>query len=491
MSEGPATGSSRAADVRLLASHAVHSVSLLDVDDDVRAAFDVAGVAVVEHGADLVVSSTRAAKRAAALGSPTVVVLGRARGPLRAAGYQVQPLVVRWGEHGARLVVPLDQPGAVRRALLAPRPGRSRAKQLGVSALVSAMRAGLPVGAAITLGSRRPGPPLILRAASEVGLPSELTWHLQAGDGDDLQRMLWLCAGPGAASATWAVKASRVRGYSTPFTDDAAAFGLVADAPTAVGRHIPTLLGLIEVDGLHGSVESAAAGWPLHELLLSLASRAEALDIIRAVAGWATALGVATAQPPAALVGELEWLEDVVVPAWQGRGVDPTLMESLPPLPAVVQHGDLGLWNIVGEDGAFAVVDWESARPTGMPLWDVAYFVTDALGYLSARGDDDDRKLDAMVALLRGESDTSPILFELLANAAHACEVPLDAVGGVVTLGWLHHGLSADERAGARRRHGVAGAKASKPGLFTTLAERWLTDPVLGPAWPAFTRAVG
>ena len=154
---------------------------------------------------------------------------------------------------------------------------------------------------------------------------------------------------------------------------------------------------------------------------------------------------------------------------------------------AVVQHGDLGLWNIVGHATGFTVIDWESARPAGLPLWDVAYFLADALGFLARPGADDERKLEAMIALLRGELDTSPVLFELLAAAASKARVPAESVGAVVTLGWLHHGLSAAAR--TERRAGLgAGAASSTPALTRALAHRWLTDPELGTGWRAFRR---
>jgi hypothetical protein len=45
-------------------------------------------------------------------------------------------------------------------------------------------------------------------------------------------------------------------------------------------------------------------------------------------------------------------------------------------IPAVFQHGDPGTWNmLVQADGKLAVLDWEAAEPTGLPLWDLFYFL--------------------------------------------------------------------------------------------------------------------
>lgn len=45
-------------------------------------------------------------------------------------------------------------------------------------------------------------------------------------------------------------------------------------------------------------------------------------------------------------------------------------------IPAVFQHGDPGTWNMLVQDnGKLAVLDWEAAEPTGLPLWDLFYFL--------------------------------------------------------------------------------------------------------------------
>ena len=43
-------------------------------------------------------------------------------------------------------------------------------------------------------------------------------------------------------------------------------------------------------------------------------------------------------------------------------------------LPDVTFHGDLGTWNLMVADGSVRILDWESAEPSGPPLWDLAYF---------------------------------------------------------------------------------------------------------------------
>jgi hypothetical protein len=46
------------------------------------------------------------------------------------------------------------------------------------------------------------------------------------------------------------------------------------------------------------------------------------------------------------------------------------------PVPAVLQHGDPGPWNLrVRADGRVVFLDWESAEEQGMPLWDLFCFL--------------------------------------------------------------------------------------------------------------------
>ena len=83
-------------------------------------------------------------------------------------------------------------------------------------------------------------------------------------------------------------------------------------------------------------------------------------------------------------------------------------------LPAVLQHNDLGTWNAVwAAPGEFTVLDWESARANGLPLWDLLYFSVDALGLLDGARTAEQRA-DHAVRLLRGELPASQTLFETI-----------------------------------------------------------------------------
>ena len=147
----------------------------------------------------------------------------------------------------------------------------------------------------------------------------------------------------------------------------------------------------------------------------------------------------------------------------------------------MLQHNDLGSWNVISDGQGFMAIDWESARPAGLPLWDLCYFLADALPRLEGPADRD-TYLDRTLRLFGGHSQYSALLFRWVRAAVTALAIPPVAVGPVVTLCWLHHGLSADARARA-----LGGSAAAPLGHLAVLGSHWLADPGLGPSWSAWT----
>ena len=142
----------------------------------------------------------------------------------------------------------------------------------------------------------------------------------------------------------------------------------------------------------------------------------------------------------------------------------------------MLQHNDLGTWNAVwAAPGEFTVLDWESARGNGLPLWDLLYFSVDALGLLDGARTAEQRA-DHAVRLLRGELPASQTLFETIQRYVSELAIPAESVGPLATLCWLHHGLSHVKR-GER-----LGAEAQVPPA-ERIAPIWLEDPLLGPGW--------
>ncbi|HEX2044492.1 MAG TPA: phosphotransferase, partial [Gaiellaceae bacterium] len=202
---------------------------------------------------------------------------------------------------------------------------------------------------------------------------------------------------------------------------------------------------------------------------------------VEAVASWLVDVARETAGPAGTLAAERRRLAEVVLPRWAGFGAPGDLVERVPPLPGVLQHNDLGSWNVVVGRRGFVAVDWESARERGFPLWDVWYFLADALAHLDGATTPAARS-EHFLRLFAGELPSSHVLLGWTRRAAEAAGVPSDALGALATLCWLGHGAADLARRAAAPRGGTEAG-----GTFSVerLARLWLSHPALGPRWRA------
>lgn len=336
-----------------------------------------------------------------------------------------------------------------------------------------------------TLGLRRDEAPFFVRAGEPLGVPQGAEWFLTFGGGDVLSRGVFHLFAPGSTVPSWVLKFGRVAGYRTPFDRDERGLGLAREAGGVIASHAPRLLGRMELEGLHASLETAAPGARLTHVLLGSASRPAKLQAVEQVAAWLIDVGRQTLASPERLDAERARLVEDVLPAWSDRGLGTELLDGIPAVPAVLQHNDVGTWNVVRRADGFTVVDWESARRYGFPLWDLVYFLTDALQHSDGMHTSPSARDAHNLRLFRGELPSSELLFRWVRRAAEAFAVPPDAVGPLVTLCWLHHGLSHVPRGDDVSRHAP---EAPAPGLSDAarIARLWLDE--LGPAWDAWRR---
>jgi Phosphotransferase enzyme family len=449
-----------------------------------------AGVEVVADpsGTDLVVASSRDIHMALAMGSPAVIVEGRdSAARMRHAGYAPTRVLPLPGVETPTLLLPLDQPNAAAYAIeywTSPSSIAKRARKRLVKSLVQ-YRALPPLRPQITIGLRQPNAlPFVIGRARALGLPDELEWFLVSRPEYELGRGLFVVFLRGAPTPSWVVKFARVPGYAAPFDSDDRGLRLAQDAPNAVSAHAPRPIGRVEVAGLHASVETAAPGRRMDAVLIGRTSRSSKLHLIERVAEWAMKMGTATLTTPAQAAAERSRLADEVMPPWRDRGVPADLTARLSDVPAVLQHNDLGCWNIVVDGNSFTVVDWESATRHGLPLWDLWYFLVDALADLDRALTHPDRERH-FVQLFRGELPTSTVLFSWTRRTVEASAIPAQAVGPLATLCWLHHAQS-HMRNVARVEEHVPHAVAPE-WLPVRLPELWLGEPGLGSSWSAWS----
>jgi hypothetical protein len=439
-----------------------------------------AGVEVGGHNGspDLAVASSARVADAIASGATEVILEGRAgMRSLSRAGYTTRAHLPLPSVDAPDLILPLGLDSPAHYALARWRPGETPVKRARNAAAARLSRWGIVPGRARQfVGTRNSGTPMLIGAASAYGIPADARWFMTLAHGDDLTRGVFHLFPPAAREPAWVLKFARVPDYDEPFVRDEAGLGLAASAGPSVSAHAPRLQGRLQVAGHHASIETAAVGERLSTMLARGGPVAN--TAIDEIAAWILEAGQATAAPAEALAEERARLERNVIPRWQA---DPRLVTALPAVAAVLQHNDLGSWNIVwASPGRFMAVDWEAARRHGFPLWDLLYFLVDALPLVDGARSPDARAEEAL-RLLRGKSPSSPTLFRWVRRAAADASLPPEVVGSIATLCWLHHGLSHTARAVATAQAGGKRATGLPP--VERIASEWLSDPDLGPRW--------
>jgi hypothetical protein len=435
--------------------------------------------APVDGPPDLVVCGAGSLRSAASPGARAIIVEGRAE---RAApGFRERVFLAIPTLEQPSLLVPADRPNVAACVFEDWTFPSSRLRALRKRALVAFPRAALARAPQprVTMMTREPGEPFLIAAAGEqVDFGPDPDWYLVCGQGDELARGLFAVFRRGAQEPSWVVKFARVPGYREPFEQDERGLDLVQTAGGSAAEHAPRLLGRLSSAGFEASVETAAVGSRMNGLLDSAIGYDRKQRLVAAVADWILRVAIETRRP-ASISPELERLSEQVLPL--ASGASTSLLRGLETIPGVLQHNDLGGWNIVVDRGGnFTALDWESARLPGLPLWDLWYFLADVLPALDGI---DDRGA-AFRRLFRGESGTSALLFELTRAAVSALQIPEDLVGRIACLCWLHHGVSHIARAESLGRHGRDGRATRWP--TQEYPGIWLDDPLLGEGWSAW-----
>jgi hypothetical protein len=407
-------------------------------------------------------------------------------GEARLDGYESRRYVVFGSRDRPVLLVPRDRGNVLSYALSAWSAPQTRARALrsGLITRVPRLAVRLAGWPQLTIATRDSGSPYLVEAAlGQLGVETPVDWLLICGQSDDLGRAAFVVFPQSASWPRWIVKFVRVRGYPDPIDRDERALATVAEAGGVAAAHAPRFLGRFEVDGLTASIETAAPGRRLSAVLRAAGSRAAKRRAVDAVAEWIVRVGVETRRDGAG--GEVERLRREVVGSWPSAPDD--LLDDLSGLPAVLQHNDLGSWNIISDGGSdFTAVDWESANGSGLPLWDLWYFLADALRLLDGEDAADGR---AFARLFRGEAAASPELFRWTRTAVEALGIPSQVVGKIATLCWLHHGLSHVARSTAVDR--LAGGGDTLSPAAIAYPHVWLSDPALGSGWRSWLNAGG
>ena len=449
-----------------------------------------AGIAVVDRPhdrVDLVVAPRALLNDALALGPEAVVIDGDAGRRLRRTALTPRRLLARPSRHEPALLLPLDQwyPSAyaIDAWSVVDRTWKF-ARRTVARLVVPRGWPGLPQ--IVTVASRASAPPYLVAAATEYGVPPDAGWVLTLGKGDELSRNAFHLFPRDSAIPSWVLKFARVPGYREPFDRDERGLAAAARAAEIVAARAPRLLARFSADGIEASLETAAVGRRLREILVEPRNRDRKLNLIESVSSWIVDVGRATHRSSRALSDERARLLRDVLPQYAAFGVGAELMQRVAALPGVLQHNDLGSWNIVVNGEAFLVLDWESAQEIGLPLWDIVYFLADALALVDGAIEGSTRH-EHTTRLFRGELPSSALLFRFVGRSVDALGIPPEAVGPLVALCWMHHAQSPVERAVRLARHADSSTERTHGTELNAVA--WLSDPALGIEWPAWRRA--
>jgi hypothetical protein len=228
--------------------------------------------------------------------------------------------------------------------------------------------------------------------------PPAYVREIAARAGTTIESRRWAFAAPGEYSSQKSlfflfegedtqprsvVKITRDARHNPRLENEWQALGLLRELEIGDERTRPSPLFFGCHAGLAVLGETAVVGAPF----LDRTTAKDDCPHARAVVDWLLELGVFTAHdvPDVAQpVGRLEALLERFDELYRPDGETSRLLEaemsalaaSTDGLRLVFQHGDPGPWNlVVTADGSPGFLDWESADPDGMPLWDLFHFL--------------------------------------------------------------------------------------------------------------------
>jgi hypothetical protein len=317
--------------------------------------------------------------------SPIIAGRWRARRRLTRAGFADVRIYWRWPpvrRMPPQFWLPLDS-GAALRQFLALRPPRSRVQSLIRRLWWAAVGAG--VLAPLCVLARRPAEGTVKNYPNdelERLLPTPRSWLLLTGGHRSVNKVVGLPFGQDHPRPQVIVKFARVSEAERGLEREAEVLQALA-ARRPGRRGIPRVLSVSRRAGQLAVAETAIYGRPL----LSSLDTDTFPDLALRVTRWL----VEFVEPEARLPRPQWWPRLITRPLEQfgtafssAAGTETierakAMLDGLGDLPQACEHRDCSPWNIVlTDDGAPALLDWESAEPSGLPGLDLVYFLANA-----------------------------------------------------------------------------------------------------------------
>ncbi len=336
------------------------------------------------------------------------------------------------------------------RRTLAKRPGKVAARTPLANAL--ARRHALLVRVA---EANETGPPAYLRSiAVAAGTSFESNrWAFAAPGAYSTQKALFFLFAGEDTEPQAVVKITRDATHNPRLENEWQALGLLRErqigdpctrpSPLFFGRHA----------GLAVLGETAVAGAPF----VGQTTARDDCPHARAAVEWLYDLGVSTAHGAPDPSRPVERLEALLARFDELYGPDPptsrfldaklsALAADAGALRLVFQHGDPGPWNlVVTPDGSPGFLDWESADPDGMPLWDLFHFLR-SFGLTVSRKagrHDPARSFDEQIL---GTSALNRLLVDTTGRFCDETGLPARLVEPLFFLCWAHRAVKEASR---------------------------------------------
>ncbi len=309
-----------------------------------------------------------------------------------------------------------------------------------------ASRHGVLAGGAVS--PEAPPPGYLRQLASERDI--DLTgyrWGLWAAGAYSSRKLLFYLFPPAQDAPAYLVKMVRAPAFNDRLENEWRALdqleaqglgeGVLPRVPFA-GHHA----------GLAVVAETAIEGRPFREV-----ARWAADDrALRAGVGWLTELGARTRDATVSPTAAADALAELLARFCAIYRLDPAherfLVERIDALraesgacPVVFQHGDPGTWNVlVTPRGDAVFVDWESAEPDGMPLWDLFYFLRSYVVSAARAGAQHDR-LAGFAAHFIEQGALSDALVTAVRHYREQVGLSGEAAEALFYTCWLHRAL--------------------------------------------------
>ncbi len=276
-------------------------------------------------------------------------------------------------------------------------------------------------------------------------------WGLWARGGYRSQKVLFYLFDGAAETPELVVKLDRDAAFNVRLENEYAALAELHRLAPALAAHVPEPLFLGHPGKLAAVGERMVRGRPFTSRTDGSATCPRGLQAVE----WLTELGRATADPvrPAQAADALHDLFTRFVAIYQPSAGEQEFLRaqiarvaaSPYALPAVLQHGDPGPWNLfVRPDGTVVFLDWEAAELRGMPLWDLFYFLRSYVLLGRVRGLHS--RLDSFAAAFLGESPLSSFLQQAVEHYCARVGLHPTLVEPLFFTCWMHRALKESAR---------------------------------------------